>query len=103
LSWRNKDWRDEKGPPQVLPVIEPLKSLLEKLRAQSADGFILQNAAGKPLIIDSLNVRVIAPAMKKPRLIGADTIRSPWYQFAGDGFRAKTRSRARACFATARP
>ncbi len=48
-----------------VPVIEPLKSLLEKMRAQSKDGYILQNEAGKPLSLDSLNVRVIAPAMKR--------------------------------------
>jgi hypothetical protein len=46
-------------------AIEPLKLLLEKLRAQSADGFMLQNHAGKPLSLDSLNVRIIAPAMKR--------------------------------------
>ena len=48
-----------------VPVIEPLKSLLAKLQAQSPNGFILQNSGGKPLSLDSLNVRLIAPAMKK--------------------------------------
>jgi len=47
-----------------VPVIEPLRSLLEKLRSQSTAGYIMQNATGKPLSLDSLNVRVIAPAMK---------------------------------------
>jgi integrase len=45
-------------------VIEPLRGLLERFRAQSADGFMLQSSSGKPLSLDSLNVRVIAPAMK---------------------------------------
>jgi hypothetical protein len=49
----------------TVPVIEPLKSLLEKMRAQSPDGYILQSAAGRPLSLDSLNVRVIAPALKQ--------------------------------------
>jgi len=47
-----------------VPVIEPLRSLLEKRRSQSTAGYIMQNAAGKPLSLDSLNVPVIAPAMK---------------------------------------
>jgi hypothetical protein len=49
-------------------VIEPLRGLLEKLRAQSADGYILQSSVGKPLSLDSLNTRVIAPAMQKAGL-----------------------------------
>ena len=49
----------------TVPVIEPLESLLEKLREQSAEGFVLQNSAGNSMSLDSLNVRVIAPAMKK--------------------------------------
>jgi hypothetical protein len=47
-----------------VPVIEPLRILLEKLRSQSAGEYILSNSAGKPLSLDSLNVRVIAPALK---------------------------------------
>lgn len=64
--WRNKvgETKTEDSAASV-PVIEPLKSLLERLRGQSTDGFIVQNHAGKPLSLDSLNVRVIAPAMKK--------------------------------------
>jgi site-specific recombinase XerC len=45
-------------------VIEPLRGLLEPFRAQSTDGFMLQSSSGKPLSLDSLNARVIAPAMK---------------------------------------
>jgi len=64
--WRNKigETKTEDSAATV-PVIEPLRSLLEKLRAQSADGFMLQNSAGKPLSLDSLNLRVISPAMEK--------------------------------------
>lgn len=71
LNIKRAVWRDKIGETKTedsaasVPVIEPLKSLLEKLRAQSTDGFILQNAAGKPLSLDSLNVRVIAPVMEK--------------------------------------
>jgi len=64
--WRNKigETKTEESASSV-PVIEPLKSLLEKLRKQSAEGFILQNGSGKPLSLDSLNMRVITPAMEK--------------------------------------
>jgi integrase len=64
-------WRDKigetknEGSAASVPVIEPLKSFLEKLRAESADGFMLQNGAGNPLSPDSLNMRVITPAMEK--------------------------------------
>ena len=64
-------WRDKVGETKTegsaasVQVIEPLRGLLEKLRAQSADGYILQSTTGKPLSLDSLNCRVIAPAMEK--------------------------------------
>jgi len=48
----------------MVPLIEPLRSLLERHRAQSPDGFILQNTAGKPLDLDSINTRIITPALK---------------------------------------
>jgi integrase len=69
LHIQRKVWRKEIGKlktersADTVPLIEPLKSLLEKLRAQSPDGFILQNAKGKPLDVDSLSSRVIAPAI----------------------------------------
>ena len=67
--WRNIVGETKtEGSAASVPVIEPLRSLLEKLRAQSTDGFILQNAAGHPLSLDSLGIRVIAPALKKARL-----------------------------------
>jgi integrase len=71
LQIRRAVWRGIVGETKTLdsadsvPVIEPLKSLLEKLRSKSADGFILQNDVGKPLSLDSLNWRVIRPALKK--------------------------------------
>lgn len=81
LKWEDYDgaeldikravWRDKvgetktEGSAATVPVIEPLKSLLEKLRPESAEGFILQNSAGNPLSLDSLNIRTIAPALKK--------------------------------------
>jgi len=48
-----------------VPVIEPLRVLLERLRSQSAGEYILSNSAGKPLSLDSLNIRVITPALKE--------------------------------------
>jgi hypothetical protein len=54
-------------------VIEPLRGVLEKLRAQAAGESILSNGRGKPLSLDSLNVRVIAPALKAAGSIGKAT------------------------------
>jgi integrase len=64
--WRNKvgETKTEESAGSV-PVIEPLKSLLEKLRSQSTGEHIMSNGNGKPLSLDSLNTRVITPAMKK--------------------------------------
>jgi len=70
LNVRRTVWRNRIGETKTedsaasVPVIEPLRSLLERLRAQSADGYILQSSAGKPLSLDSLNTRVIAPTLK---------------------------------------
>jgi integrase len=67
--WRNRVGETKtEGSAASVPVIEPLRGLLEKLRAQSADGYILQSSMGKPLSLDSLNTRVIAPAMQKAGL-----------------------------------
>jgi integrase len=68
-------WRDKIGETKTeesaasVPVIEPLRGLLERLRAQSPDGSILQSSTGRPLSLDSLNCRVIAPAMQKAGLV----------------------------------
>jgi integrase len=63
--WRNRigDTKTEDSAASV-PVIEPLRVLLERLRSQSAGEYILSNSAGKPLSLDSLNIRVITPALK---------------------------------------
>ena len=67
-------WRNQIGETKTetsvraVTVIEPLRGLLEGFRAQSAEGFILQSPSGKPLSLDSLNVRVIAPALKKANI-----------------------------------
>ncbi len=63
--WRSKvgETKNETSASSVT-VIEPLRGLLEKLRAQAAGEYILSNGRGKPLSLDSLNVRVIAPALK---------------------------------------
>jgi len=70
LQVRRKVWRKDirklktERSAGSVPLIEPLRSLLERHRAQSPEGFILQNAAGKPLDLDSINTRIIAPALK---------------------------------------
>jgi integrase len=75
LQVRRSVWRDRVGQTKTeesaasVPVIEPLRGLLERLKSQSAQGYILQNTAGKPLSLDSLNIRVITPAMKKAGIV----------------------------------
>jgi integrase len=70
LQIRRSVWRNRVGATKTeesaasVPVIEPLRVLLERLRAQSAGEYILSNSAGKPLSLDSLNIRVITPALK---------------------------------------
>jgi len=63
--WRNKvgETKTEDSAASV-PVIEPLKSLLEKLRAQTPSGYIVQSSTGNPLSLDSLNWRLISPTLK---------------------------------------
>src|SRR5262249_44798110 len=59
LEVRRTVWRDKvgetktEGSERAVTVIEPLRSLLEMLRAQSAGEFVLANAAGNPLSLDS--------------------------------------------------
>jgi integrase len=71
ITVRRSIWRGQVGETKTqesaasVPVIEPLKSLLEKLRAQTADGYILQGRSGRSLDLDSINTRVIAPLMKR--------------------------------------
>src|SRR5207248_9336662 len=36
-----------------------------------SSGYIFQNRAGKPLSLDSLNVRIIAPTLKKANIVWA--------------------------------
>jgi integrase len=70
LNVRRTVWRSTIGETKTeesagsVPVIEPLRSLLEKLRSQSAGEYILSNGSGKPLSLDSLNTRVIAPVLR---------------------------------------
>jgi integrase len=70
LNIRRTVWRDKIGETKTeesagsVPVIEPLRSLLEKLPQQSAGEYIVSNGNGKPLSLDSLNTRVIAPVLK---------------------------------------
>jgi integrase len=64
--WRNTIGETKtEGSAASVPVIDTLKGLLEKLRAQSAGGFMIQNHRGRPLDLNSLNWRLIAPAMEK--------------------------------------
>jgi len=64
-------WRQHVGETKTegsaasVPVIEPLKGLLERLGAKyGRGGYILQSAQRMPLDLNSLNVRTIAPTLK---------------------------------------
>jgi len=67
--WRNKvGVTKTEGSAAHVFVIEPLKSLLEKLKAQTphgSDKYILQSKRGTALSLDALNGRVITPALEK--------------------------------------
>ena len=72
--WRNKIGETKtEGSAASVPVIEPLPTLLAKLKAFYAkegcstgpQAYIIQNAKGNPLSLDSLNYRFIAPTLKK--------------------------------------
>ncbi len=72
LSIRRSVWRNHVGETKTeeseasVWVIDPLRSLLEKLRLVSdGQGYILKNGSSKPLSLDSLNWRVIAPTLKR--------------------------------------
>jgi len=53
-----------KGSNRRITMIEPLRSLHEKLRREATGEFILTNGANNPWSLDSLNIRVITPALK---------------------------------------
>ena len=72
--WRNKIGETKtEGSAASVPVIEPLPTLLAKLKAfyvkencsTGPQAYIIQNANGSPLSLDSLNYRFIAPTLKK--------------------------------------
>ena len=67
--WRNKVGKTKtEGSAANVFVIEPLKSLLEKLKAQTPNGSdkpLLQSSRGTSLNLDALNGRVITPALEK--------------------------------------
>ncbi|HXY14710.1 MAG TPA: site-specific integrase, partial [Terriglobales bacterium] len=72
LSIKRSVWRNHVGETKteeseaVVFVIEPLRSMLEKLRLESdGKGYILKNGSNKPLSLDSLNYRIITPTLKK--------------------------------------
>jgi integrase len=75
LHIRRTVWRNHIGETKTadsassVPVIEPLRSLLNHYRTQSPEGFILQGPSGGPLDLDSLNTKVITPAMKKAGIV----------------------------------
>jgi len=80
LHIRRSVWRNYTGDTKTegsegsVPVIEPLRGLLERLREHygefaTSDAPILQSQNRTPLSLDSLNWRVIAPAMKKAGIV----------------------------------
>jgi integrase len=78
LDFKRSIWRNHVGETKTedsaatVPVVEPLKTLLAKLRAHYGNpltGYVFQNAVGKSLSLDSLNTRVITPALKKAGIV----------------------------------
>src|SRR5262249_20072288 len=65
------------GSAKPVPVIEPLRVLLEELRTSDGNptsGPILRGpSAGKPIILDNLSKRVVAPLLKAGNI--------PWHGF----------------------
>jgi integrase len=75
LSVSRSNWRGYEGDTKTegstgtVRVIEPLRGLLEKLKAEHIAGeYILQNSSLKPLSLDSLNYRLITPTLKKAKI-----------------------------------
>jgi integrase len=70
--WRNKLGKTKtEGSAANVFVIEPIKSLLEKLKAETPNGtdkYILQSSRGTALSLDALNGRVITPALEKAEI-----------------------------------
>jgi integrase len=75
LSVRHSVWRTHTTPPKTthaakpVPVIEPLRELLEqlhKLEGKPEQGPILRGESGKPLNLDMLAREVIKPALGNP-------------------------------------
>ncbi len=71
-------WRQNVGETKTedsaasVPVIAPLRGLLEKLaKTYGREGYILQSYKHTPLDLNSLNFRVIAPALKKAGIVWA--------------------------------
>jgi integrase len=90
LTWENYDgseirvmqsvWRSHVDEPKrprskgAIPVIVPLKALLEGHRARCGNpqrGFIFSNEQGKPMNLEALAIDVVRRALKKANL--------PWY------------------------
>jgi integrase len=72
--WRSTigDTKTESSASSVPLVIEPLRGLLERLRAlYGGQGFILQNEHHKPLSLDGLNARVITGVLKTAGIVWA--------------------------------
>lgn len=75
-------WRTHAGPVKTeareapIPIVEPLRGILSELRIADANptsGPILRGKRGKPLNLDNLNRRVIAPVLKVAGI--------PWHGF----------------------
>jgi integrase len=77
LHIRRSMWRTVVGRPKThasaasVPVIEPLRSLLQKLRPTGLTATVtpIIQAEGQPLSLNSLNGRLIAPAMRKAGIL----------------------------------
>lgn len=72
------------GAAKPVPVIEPLRELLEELRVTEgnpANGPILRGAAGGPLNLDKLAREVILPAIRNPENYEPDAKQLAWHGY----------------------
>jgi integrase len=91
LSVKHSVWRTHTTAPKTahaakpVPVIEPLRELLEELRSiegKPESGLILRGVSGKPLNLDALVKRVIRPALNNSgNYPTPDTKRLQWHGY----------------------
>jgi integrase len=63
LKDETKTYEDDENP-GVVPIIGPLRFMLDSIRSEYAEGWMFRNTIGGPLDLDNLADRVIKPVLK---------------------------------------